>query len=119
MSFSCYFQNLSFCGSLPGNVVSTWYNWPVSQWAMRPESHFTREWYAEVGAYQINPNYIQTSDVSSSIIVRTVGTLIPVELGLECQALRAALPGAYRSDSGTTAPTSPTSSQLQTVTLSC
>jgi porin len=25
MPFSCYFQNLSFCGSLPGNIVSTWF----------------------------------------------------------------------------------------------
>jgi len=30
---------------------------------MRLKVNFTREWYAEVGAYQINPNYIQTSDV--------------------------------------------------------
>jgi len=24
MSFSCYFMHLSFCGSLPGNIASTW-----------------------------------------------------------------------------------------------
>jgi hypothetical protein len=41
MPFSCYFQNLSFCGSLPGNIVSTWYNWPVSQWAARVRVNFT------------------------------------------------------------------------------
>ena len=63
MSFSCYFMNLSFCGSLPGNIVSTWYNWPVSQWAARLKVNVTPQWYAQIGAYQINPAYNQTSDV--------------------------------------------------------
>ena len=35
-SFSCDFQNLTFCGSQPGNLVgSYWVNWPTSQWATR------------------------------------------------------------------------------------
>src|SRR6202000_650347 len=30
-SFSCDFQNLTFCGSQPGNIVgSYWVNWPTS-----------------------------------------------------------------------------------------
>jgi porin len=30
--FSCHFENLSFCGSQPGNLVGDyWYNWPISQ----------------------------------------------------------------------------------------
>ena len=34
--FSCTFQNLSFCGSQPGNVVGDyWYNWPIGQWGGR------------------------------------------------------------------------------------
>jgi hypothetical protein len=33
-SFSCDFQNLTFCGSQPGNLVGGyWINWPTSQWA--------------------------------------------------------------------------------------
>jgi porin len=97
MSFSCYFQNLSFCGSLPGNIVSTWYNWPVSQWAARLKVNVTPEWYAQVGAYQINPAYIQTSDVFKlNNPSGTIGALIPVEVGWTPKLFSAALPGAYR-----------------------
>jgi len=97
MSFSCYFQNLSFCGSLPGNIVSTWYNWPVSQWATRVKVNFTREWYAQVGAYQLNPNYINPNDgFRLNNPSGTVGTLIPVELGWTPKFGKAGLPGAYR-----------------------
>ncbi len=32
-AFSCDFQNLTFCGSQPGNIVGNYiYNWPISQW---------------------------------------------------------------------------------------
>src|SRR5215471_20142554 len=65
MSFSCYFQNLSFCGSLPGNIVSTWYNWPVSQWAARVRFNFTNDMYAQIGAYAINPNNLANSNALS------------------------------------------------------
>jgi porin len=31
-AFSCDFQNLTFCGSPPGNIVGNYiYNWPISQ----------------------------------------------------------------------------------------
>jgi porin len=97
MSFSCMFQNLSFCGSLPGNIVSTWFNWPVSQWAARAKVNFTPEWYAQVGAYQINPSYLETRhsfrlDNPSG----TTGTLIPAEVGWTPKLGHAALPGSYR-----------------------
>jgi len=97
MSFSCNFQNLSFCGSLPGNIVSTWYNWPVSQWAARLKVNFAPEWYAQIGAYQINPAYIQTSDVFKlNNPSGTIGALIPVELGWNPKFFEAGLPGSYR-----------------------
>jgi porin len=35
-AFSCDFQNLTFCGAQPGNLVGNCiFNWPVSQWATR------------------------------------------------------------------------------------
>jgi porin len=35
-SFSCDFQNLTFCGAQPSNLVGNYiYNWPVSQRATR------------------------------------------------------------------------------------
>jgi len=97
MSFSCYFQNLSFCGSLPGNIVSTWYNWPVSQWATRLKLNVTPEWYGQIGFYNINPENIQTSDVFKlNNPPGTIGTLIPVEVGWTPKLFEARLPGAYR-----------------------
>jgi porin len=97
MPFSCYFQNLSFCGSLPGNIVSTWFNWPVSQWAVRVRFNFTPEWYAQIGAYQVNPRYLDTSNgLRLSSPSGTIGALLPVELGWTPRLGEAGLPGAYR-----------------------
>jgi porin len=97
MSFSCYFMNLSFCGSLPGNIVSTWYNWPVSQWATRLKVNVTPEWYAQIGFYNINPDNIRTNDVFKlNNPPGTIGTLIPVEGGWTPKLFSAGLPGAYR-----------------------
>ncbi len=32
--FACPFQNLGFCGTVPGYVTPNWYTWPISQWAL-------------------------------------------------------------------------------------
>ena len=97
MPFSCSFMNLSFCGSLPGNIVSTWYNWPVSQWATRIKVNVTPEWYGQIGFYNINPKNVQTSDVFKlNNPPGTIGTLIPVEVGWTPKLFEARLPGAYR-----------------------
>src|SRR5260221_9434767 len=97
MSFSCLFQNLSFCGSLPGNIVSNWYNWPVSQWGTRAKVTIGPEWYAEVGAYQINPSYLDTrNSLKLNNPDGTIGSLIPVEIGWTPKLGSAGLPGMYR-----------------------
>ena len=54
-NWSCQFMNLSFCGELPGNIVSTWYNWPVSQWGTRLRLRASEDVKFEAGVYQINP----------------------------------------------------------------
>jgi porin len=97
MSSSCYFQNLSFCGSLPGNIVSTWFNWPVSQWAARAKVNFTPQWYAQVGVYQVNPSYLKDSNgIRLNNPDGTIGARIPVEAGWTPKFGEAGLPGAYR-----------------------
>jgi porin len=59
-SFSCYFQNLTFCGAPPGNLVGNyWYNWPVSQWASRVKVAVPNFGYVQLGAYEVNPSYLQ------------------------------------------------------------
>lgn len=55
-NFSCDFQNLTFCGSQPGNLVSGyWVNWPTSQWATRIKLQVSQQTYVQIGAYQVNP----------------------------------------------------------------
>jgi porin len=62
MAFSCEFMNLGFCSSQPGNIVSTIFNWPVSQWGARLHAQLRPDWYATFGAYQVNPNYLKNSE---------------------------------------------------------
>jgi len=95
--WSCVFMNLSFCGSLPGNIVSTWFNWPVSQWAGRVKIAFAPEWDVKVGVYQINPGYLDNQNglkLGSPPV--TIGALVPVELTWSPVLGVARLPGTYR-----------------------
>jgi len=97
MPFSCIFQNLSFCGSLPGNIVSTWFNWPVSQWGARLKVNFAPEWYFKAGVYQLNPSYLETKNAFKlNNPSGTIGALVPAELGWTPKLGEAGLPGSYR-----------------------
>lgn len=80
-SFPCDFQNLAFCGSQVGNWAgSVWYNWPVSQWALRVKYHLTPEVYAQIGAYEQNPSNLDRDNGFKLSGSGTQGTLLPVEL---------------------------------------
>lgn len=86
-SFSCDFQNLTFCGSQPGNIVgSYWANWPVSVWAGNAKLQTSQETYVKVGVYQVNPAYVsdgyaKTRGLRPDFPSGTTGMLIPVEFG--------------------------------------
>src|SRR5215475_1619680 len=82
-SFSCEFLNLTFCGAQPGNLVgSYWYNWPVSQFATRVKVNFKGFGYMQVGAYEINPGYLQTRNaLNLGSPSGATGVLVPVEIG--------------------------------------
>ncbi|WP_318781381.1 carbohydrate porin [Pseudomonas sp. Marseille-Q5115] len=94
-SFPCDFQNLAFCGSQVGNWAgSIWYNWPVSQWAMRVKYHITPELYAQVGAFEQNPSNLENDNGFKLSGSGTEGALIPVELVWTPKVQ--GLPGEYR-----------------------
>lgn len=84
-SFSCDFQNLTFCGSQPGNLVGDyWVNWPTSQWAARLRYQTSQHSYVQIGAYQVNPLYVDDDYARHSgwkldNPSGTTGTLIPLE----------------------------------------
>src|SRR4051812_44224128 len=62
-TFDCYFQNLTFCGAQPGNIVGDyWYNWPVSQGATRLKLNLPAATYAQVGVYQQNNGFLESHD---------------------------------------------------------
>ena len=82
-AFSCQFMNLTFCGAPPGNIAgSYWYNWPVSQWATRVKVSLPGSVYAQVGAFEVNPSYLQTRyALNLSDPPGATGVLAPVEFG--------------------------------------
>ncbi len=95
--WSCLFMNLSFCGSLPGNIVSTWYNWPVSQWGARVNLNHGDEWQFKVGVYQINPAYLENGNgLAFGSPPGTIGALVPVEIDWTPKLGRERLQGTYR-----------------------
>ncbi len=80
-AFSCSFQNLSFCGSQPGNVVGNyWYNWPISQWGGRFRANRGKA-YVQIAVYEENPRNLDKSFTLGHFGGAT-GVLIPLELGL-------------------------------------
>lgn len=94
-SFPCDFQNLAFCGSQVGNWVGgVWYNWPVSQWAIRVKYKLNQDVYAQIGAFNQNPSNLEPSNGFKLNGSGTKGTLIPVELVWTPHINQ--LPGEYR-----------------------
>jgi len=99
-SFSCDFQNLTFCSAQPGNLVgSYWVNWPTSQWAARVKYHTSSNSYMQVGVYQVNPKYVDDKYArhngwKPNNPSGTTGALIPLEAGW--QPSWRGLPGSYK-----------------------
>jgi porin len=82
-SFSCDFQNLTFCGAQPGNLVGNYiYNWPVSQWATRLKFNLQGFGYFQFGVLDANPNYLRVQQSALPVFYSgSTGLLIPAELG--------------------------------------
>ena len=94
-TFPCDFQNLAFCGSQVGNWVGgIWYNWPVSQAAIRVKYNINDELYAQIGAYNQNPSQLETGNGFKLSGSGTKGTILPVELVWSPKV--DGLPGEYR-----------------------
>jgi porin len=96
-SFPCEFENLTFCGAAPGNLVPGYiYNWPVSQWATRLRYNVDGFGYLQAGAYDVNPQYASTNDtLLPTFFNGSTGVLIPVELAW-LPRLGGELPGSYK-----------------------
>lgn len=75
------FQNLAFGSAQPGNWGNNIYNWPIAQWAAVIRANFTPEWYAQVGAFNINDSNLENDNGFDLRTSGTEGTLFPVEVG--------------------------------------
>lgn len=93
-NWSCQFMNLTFCGELPGNIVSTWYNWPVSQWGTRLRLSASEDLRFEAGAYQVNPRNLE--DGTTLTFSGGIGWMIPFEVDWSPKLGASQLPGTYR-----------------------
>jgi porin len=82
-AFSCDFVNFAFCGTPQGNIEGNyWYNWPVSQWGTRLKVSPTSFGYLELGAYEVDPNYLtQRYAFDLGNPPGASGALIPFEAG--------------------------------------
>jgi porin len=92
-AFPCDFQNLTFCGSVPGNIVGDyWFNHPISQWGGRLKAGNAQA-YVEGGVYQVNPrNLAHGFDLS---LGGGKGVLTPIEAGWSPKLGQAGLPGTW------------------------
>ena len=81
-SFACDFQNLTFCGAQPGNLVGNYiFNWPVSYWATRLKFNLQGFGYFEFGVFDSNPNYLKVQQSALPVFYSgSTGVLIPAEL---------------------------------------
>jgi porin len=92
-AFSCNFENLTFCGAVPGNLVGDyWYNYPVSQWGARLRWKGGQT-YAQAGVYQVNPkNLVHGFNLD---VHGGKGVLLPFEVGWTPKLWAAGRPGTY------------------------
>ena len=60
--FSCEFQNLTFCGTVPGFITPNWFTWPVSQWGASADTKLARTVRLETAVYQVNPSFARSRE---------------------------------------------------------
>jgi len=96
--FSCHFQNLTFCGSQPGNLVGNYiYNWPISQWGARARVAIDGFGYVQAGAYDQNEQYLGYENKLWPVWYSgSTGVLLPFELAWLPTFDNGRLPGSYK-----------------------
>jgi porin len=93
-TFSCDFQNLTFCGNPVGNLAGNyWFNYPLSVWGARLRVKHG-DWYAMAGVYEDNPNNNRNDFALSHS--GAVGVTAPAEIGWTPRLGARGLPGSYR-----------------------
>lgn len=80
----CDFINLTFCGSVPGNIAGNYiFNWPVSQWGGVLKVHLTDDLTFSAAVYDENQTYLSVQAkwaLLPSWPSGSEGALVPLEL---------------------------------------
>ncbi|WP_213663466.1 carbohydrate porin [Stutzerimonas stutzeri] len=93
--FACPFQNLGFCGTVPGYITPNWYTWPISQWGATARYQLNEEWSVQTALYQVNPRFTERGQgLNFGSPSGTTGYHAVAELGWT--PTFAGQPGAYR-----------------------
>jgi len=93
--FSCTFQNLTFCGAVPGYITPNWFTWPVSQWGAALQAQLADDWWLNTAIYQVNPRFTENAQgLNFGSPSGTTGHLAVAELAWK--PTLAGLPGSYR-----------------------
>ena len=97
-NFPCDFQNLTFCGSQPGNVAGNYiFNWPISQWGTRLKVNLDGFGYYQIGFYDQNQQYLGFDNKLWPVWYQgSTGFLMPFELGWLPKFFDGRLPGSYK-----------------------
>jgi porin len=81
-TFPCDFQNLTFCGSQPGNIAGGYiFNWPISQWGTRVKVQLGDFGYYALGLYDQNELYLGFENKLLPVwYPESNGVLVPAEI---------------------------------------
>lgn len=94
--FACDFQNLGFCARPYALLAdSGWTDFPASAWGGRIK-FMSGPWYAETGAYQVDPKYLLAGQGFRLDFGGTTGVLLPAEVGVLPKLGAQQLPGDYK-----------------------
>src|SRR5262249_50170455 len=95
MPFSCLFQNITFCATLPAYVAENWIPFPGSTWAGVARFNLKNGWYLQAGVYEVNPEYLEPEyRLAFGTPFGGLGTREVVEVGW--LPISAGLDGGYR-----------------------
>lgn len=96
--FACDFQNLTFCGSQPGNIVGNYiYNWPISQWGAVVKLNIPDFGYVQGAIYNVNGDYLSyTNKLWPVWYPDSEGVLMPFEIAWLPKFDGGRLPGSYK-----------------------
>lgn len=98
--FACNYQNLNFCGALPGWISKGVDAWPLAQTGGVIAINPSQAWSIKLGGFEVNPNNaLPSQGLKLSVPGRNIGTLMLAELDWRTNlgdARNGTLPGVWR-----------------------